>query len=281
MPPIRHSNRALEPRAYRRHQPEFIIYTEPPESTPDTLTTQPQEGLNTGLNHDEGLDSSDNEGLDSSDDEGLDFNDDEGLDSNDDEGLDSSNDEGLHPSDNEDLAEDLTEGLIEGLTKDLAKDLITQFCNEIEREDLGRQLYETLGMEYPDDQPYQPLFLPKDRAGKPQNLPENPNPVKLFQLFFPVKEIKNIVKQTNRRARYIDFPLRAPWKPLTITEAYRYLGCLVYIGVQPLRELSDHWGQLKSPVASCFNKHRFWQIQRAFIIRDPKTSPQKPGESWW
>ena len=49
-------------------------------------------------------------------------------------------------------------------------------------------------MEYPDDQSYQPLFLSKDRAGKPQNLPENPDPVKLFQLFFPVKEIKNIVK---------------------------------------------------------------------------------------
>ena len=109
MAPIRHSNRASKPRACRRHQPEFIIYTEPPESTPDTLTTQPQEGLNTGLNHDEGLDSSDNEGLDSSNDEGL----------------DSSDNEGLHPSNNEDLAEDLTEGLTEGLIEDLAKDLIT------------------------------------------------------------------------------------------------------------------------------------------------------------
>src|SRR5437016_13981780 len=278
MPPIRHSNRALEPRAYRRHQPRLTIYTEPPESTPDTLTTQPQEGLNTRQKHDERLVQSDNEGIYSSYEEGLDFNDDEGLDSNDDEGLDSSNDEGLHPSDNEDLAEDLTEGLTEGLTKDLAKDLITQFCNEIEREDLGRQLYETLGIEYPDDQPYQPLFLPKDRAGKPQNLPENPNPVKLFQLFFPVKEIKNIVKQTNRRAQYIDW--KSLWKPLIVIEAYRYLGCLAYIGVQPLRELDDHWSQLKSPVGSCFSIKRFKQIRRAFTIRDLNTSPQKPGDPW-
>ena len=34
----------------------------------------------------------------------------------------------------------------------------------------------------------------KDRTGKPQDLPENPDSIKLFQLFFPVKEIKNIVK---------------------------------------------------------------------------------------
>ena len=71
----------------------------------------------------------------------------------------------------------------------------------------------------------------KDRVGKPQNLPENPDPVKLFQLFFPVKEIKNIVKQTNRRALYIDWKSRIPWKFLIITETYYYLKCLIYIGV--------------------------------------------------
>jgi len=178
MPPLRRLNRASEPRAYRRHQPEFIIYIESPESTPDTLTTQPHiqttqlheglnTGLNTGLNHDEGLDSSDEEDLESSDDEDLDSSDNEGLDSSNDKGLDSSDNEGLHPSDNEDLAENLAKNLTEDLTEGLTEDLITQFCNEIEREDLGRQLYKTLGMEYPNDQPYQPLFLPKDRAGKP------------------------------------------------------------------------------------------------------------------
>ena len=86
------------------------------------------------------------------------------------------------------------EGLTEGLTEGLATDLITQFCNEIESEDLSRQLYENLGVPFPDNQSYQPLFLPKDRAGKPEDFLENPDPVKLFQLFFPVKEIKNIVK---------------------------------------------------------------------------------------
>jgi len=256
---IKRSNRASKPRAYRRQQPAFIIYAEPPNLSSQSLdnpNTQPHEGLNTGLNHDESLDSSNDGGLDSSNDEGLHPSDDEGLHPSDDEGLYSSDNEDLA----EDLAEDLTEGLTEGLTENLAKDLITQFCNEIESEDLNRQLYENLGVPFPDNQPYQPLFLPKDRAGKPQNLSENPDPVKLFQLFFPVKEIKNIMKQTNWRAQYIDFPLKSPWKSITVIEVYHYLGCLIYIGIQPLQELNDHWGQLKSPIAICFSKQRFWQI---------------------
>ena len=74
-----------------------------------------------------------------------------------------------------------------------------------ESEDLDTQFPEDLGMEPEDldtqsveDQPYQPQFLSKNRTGKPQNLPEDPNPLKLFQLFFTVKEMKNIVKQTNQ-----------------------------------------------------------------------------------
>src|SRR5215469_12084694 len=48
-----------------------------------------------------------------------------------------------------------------------------------------------------EEPPYQPYFPPKDRAGRPQNLPKDIEPVQLFQLFFTVKEMENIVKQTN------------------------------------------------------------------------------------
>ena len=61
---------------------------------------------------------------------------------------------------------------------------------------------------------------------------------------------------------------------ITVTEIYHYLGCLIYMGVQPLRELEDHW-HLKTPVASCFTERRFQQIRHAFIIRDPNTSPEQ------
>jgi hypothetical protein len=125
---------------------------------------------------------------------------------------------------------------------------------------------------------YQPYFPPKDRAGKPQNMPQDTRPIKLFQLFFTVKEIENIVKQTNQRAASISF--KHPWKPLTTMGAYRYLGCLVYMGVQPLRELSDYW-QLDTPISQCLVRDRFEQIRAAFTIRDPNSSPEQPGEPWW
>src|SRR5436190_11997496 len=74
-----------------------------------------------------------------------------------------------------------------------------------ESEDLDTQFPEDLGMEPEDldmqpveDQSYQPQFLSKNRAGKPQNLSEDLNFLKLFQLFFTIKEMKNIVKQTNQ-----------------------------------------------------------------------------------
>ncbi len=303
MPPLRRSNRASKPRVYwdptitpphRRQQPVFTIYTEPTEPTESTEPTKPTEGLGTklpeglGTQLSKGLgtqfpedlgiylseDLSDDEGL--SDDKGLsddeDFSDDEGLsddeDFSDDEGL--SNDEGL--SDNEDFSDD--EGLDnEGLhDEDLDdKGLDDEDLSEI----LSRQLHKDLGVQLP----YQPPFLPKDRAGKPQNLPENSDPFKLFQLFFSVKEIQNIVKETNQRAAYIGF--KRKWIPLTVTETYQYLGCLVYMAVQPLRELSDHWSHLNSPVRSCFSERRFKQIQRAFAIRDANTSPEQPGDPWW
>jgi hypothetical protein len=125
---------------------------------------------------------------------------------------------------------------------------------------------------------WQPHFLPKDRAGKPQNLPEDLGPLSLFQLFFPVKDIEIIVKHTNYQAAYIG--LTATWEPLTIREAYQYLGCLVYMGVQPLQELQDYW-HLETPIASCLSQGRFKQIRRAFTVRDPQLSPEQPKDPWW
>ena len=67
---------------------------------------------------------------------------------------------------------------------------------------------------------------------------------------------------------------------LTVTEAYHYLGCLVYMRIQSLRELHDFW-QLKISIACCISWDCFIQIQHAFTIQDSCTSPQQPGDSWW
>jgi hypothetical protein len=109
-------------------------------------------------------------------------------------------------------------------------------------------------------------------------MPEDTRPVKLFQLFFTVKTMEIIVKQTNQRAAHIGF--KHPWEPLTVQEAYRYLGCLIYMGAQPLRELPAYW-DLRTPIRGCLTKTRFTQIRHAFTIRDPNSSPEEPGEPWW
>ena len=79
------------------------------------------------------------------------------------------------------------------LSPELDKDLSLKLDEDLS-EHLSRQLHEGLGV----DPLYQPQFLSKDRAGKPQNLSEDSDSLKLFQLFFPVKEIENIVKQINQ-----------------------------------------------------------------------------------
>ncbi len=274
---------------HQRHPPVFTIYTERSERL-EHLT----EGLTEGLTEDLSTELSDNDLSTEFSDEDRSFElSDEDLSPELDEDLSPELDEDLSPELDEDLSPELDEDLSPELDEDLSPDLDEDLSLEPDEdlsleldedlsleldkdlsEHLSRQLHESLGV----DPPYQPQFLPKDRAGKPQNLPEDSDPVKLFQLFFTIKEIKNIVKQTNQRAIYIDF--KYPWKSLTVTEAYRYLGCLVYIGIQPLRELDDHW-QLKSPIASCFSQRRFKQIRHAFTVRDPNTSPEQPEDPWW
>src|SRR5438034_10816298 len=244
MAPIRRSNRARKPRDYWDPTNSPQHRRQPPAFT---IYTKPPEDLGSELSDEDLGPKLSDEDLDSE------------L---------SDKDLGSELSD-----EDLSSELDEDLSNELDKDLSNELDKDLS-EHLSRQLHEGLGV----DPPYQPPFLPKDRAGKPQNLTEDPDSLKLFQLFFSVKEIENIVKQTNQQAAYIDF--KHPWKPLTVTETYCYLGCLVYMGVQPLRELRDHWN-LKTPAASCFTERCFQQIWHAFIIQDSNISPEQPGDPWW
>src|SRR5436190_20479168 len=246
MAPIRRSNRARKPRDYWDPTNSPPHQRQPPAFI---IYTEPPEDLGSELSHKDlgpGL-------------------------SHGDLGSELS-DEDLGPElSDEDLGSELFD---EDLGSELSEEDLSLELDEDLSELLSRQLHEGLDV----DPPYQPQFLPKDRAGKPQNLPKDSDSLKLFQLFFSVKEIENIVEQINQQAAYIDF--KRPWKPLTVTEAYHYLGCLVYMGVQPLRELSDHWHHLKSPVAGCFTERRFKQIRRVFAIQDTNMSPEQPGDPW-
>src|SRR5216117_1192209 len=113
---------------------------------------------------------------------------------------------------NTQLSEQLSTQLYEGLIKDLGFKHAEALGFEPDEdlgsepdEDLDTEPDEDLDTEPDEDQSYQPQFLPKDRVGKPQNLSEDSDSLKLFQLFFPVKEIENIVNQTNQQAAYISF----------------------------------------------------------------------------
>ena len=80
-----------------------------------------------------------------------------------------------------------------------AKDL------DSEPEDLDLKSAEDSDTEPVEDQSYQSQFLSTNRTDRSQNLSENTESVKLFQLFFSVKEMKNIIKQINQQAAHTDF----------------------------------------------------------------------------
>jgi len=176
MAPVRRSNRARKSRDYwdptitpphrtrRTQAPAFTIYTEPEDlntQLSEQLSAQLYEGLikDLGSKHAEALGFEPDEDLGFEPDEDLGFEPDEDLGFEPDEDLDTEPDEDLDTEPDEDPDTEPDEDL---------------------------------------DQSYRPRFLPKDRVGKPQNLSEDSDSLKLFQLFFSVKEIENIVKQINQ-----------------------------------------------------------------------------------
>ena len=208
MTSIRQSNRVSKSRdywnltnnfSYWKHSSTFIIYIESFEHSTENLTEDLTEDLT----------------------ENLSFKLDEDLSSELDEDLSSE------------LDKNLSSELDKDLSLELDKDLSLEL-NEDLNEQLSRQLHEDLNV----DSSYQLQFLFKNKADKFQNLFKDSDSLKLFQLFFSVKEIEKIVKQINQQAVYINF--KCFWKSLTVTEIYHYLECLVYMRIQSLQELNDY-----------------------------------------
>src|SRR5436190_14733742 len=208
MPPIRRSNRARKPKVHwepppparrpptRKQQPPlFTIHADPPED----LTTQLHEGLTKGLSPQLSEE-------DLSDTLSPQLSDEDLSDALSPRLSDEDLSDALSPQlYNEDLSNYLSQLSDDSLSQlsdeDLSQALSTQLFNKDLSDTLSVQLYESLDV----NSSYQLQFLSEDRAGKLQNLSEDSNSVKLFQLFFTVKEIKNIVKQINQQAVCIDF----------------------------------------------------------------------------
>jgi len=102
----------------------------------------------------------------------------------------------------------------------------------------------------PEASPEASLEVPLEvlpEAYQPQNMPKDTRPIKLFQLFFPVKEVENIIKNSNSRAVFIGL---CPWKPLTVIESNnegsrgQFRGSKTQLGCQecnkPLCKIGDY-----------------------------------------
>src|SRR5947207_5830562 len=165
MAPIRRSNRARKPRDYWDPTNSPPHQRQPPAFI---IYTEPPEDLGSELSHKDlgpGLSDEDLGSELSHEDLGSKL---------------SDKDLGSELFD-EDLGSELSE---KDLSLELDKDLSKL---------LSRQLHEDLDV----NSSYQLQFLSKDRADKFQNLSEDSDFLKLFQLFFSVKEIENIIEQIN------------------------------------------------------------------------------------
>ena len=201
MPPIRRFNRVRKPKVHwepspparrpptRKQQPPlFTIHADPPED----LTTQLHEGLTKGLSpqlSEEDLSDALSPQLS---DEDLSDTLSPQLS---DEDLSNTLSSQLY---NEDLSNYLSQLSDDSLSQLSDEDLSNALSPQLSDEDLSNALSAQLHKDLDVNPSYQLQFLSKDRADKFQNLSEDSNSLKLFQLFFTVKEMKNIVKQTNQ-----------------------------------------------------------------------------------
>ena len=122
---------------------------------------------------------------------------------------------------------------------------------------------------------YSPPVSVEDRPGRPQNVPSRSTPLQLFQLFFTTEVIAVLVEQSNPRARARGF------NPLTVGAFYRYLGCLVYMGIYKYPEIRDYWKRNVIGTRLGLSRDRLKEIQVIFTFRNPDILPMPPSDPWW
>jgi len=116
---------------------------------------------------------------------------------------------------------------------------------------------------------------PEDRPGRPQNITPGLSPFQLFQLFFTIEDITTLIEQSNPRA------IARGFRPLKVSEFYRYLGCLIYMGVYKYPEIRDYWRRNVSGARLGLSRDRFSEIQAVFTFRNPETNPKQADDPWW
>nr|XP_046250932.1 piggyBac transposable element-derived protein 4 [Scatophagus argus] len=135
-----------------------------------------------------------------------------------------------------------------------------------------------------DIEPPQPRFRPERDAGPQLNRTANYTPLELFQLFFSTTVIDTLVKNTNAYGGKKHQGQQESWHPVTRADMYSYLCLVLYMGIVPLKTLTDFWRgsklfSLPFP-ASVMPSRRFLSISRILHMNDPAVeaaNDQKKG----
>jgi len=113
-------------------------------------------------------------------------------------------------------------------------------------------------------------MISSNPSGQPQNLAPGLKPLQLFELFFTANDMATLANQSNPRAA-----LRGS-QPLTVPEIYRYLGCLLYMGIYKCPEITDYWRR-DLDFRLGLTLDRFNEIQRSYGYREAESS-EEPDE---
>jgi hypothetical protein len=134
---------------------------------------------------------------------------------------------------------------------------------------------------------------PLKRAGSafvPMNIPDFPydirlpadasydDPISLFQLYYSLEIIQQLVDYTNNYIREPKDPTKphcraSNWYPTCTAELYIFLGIRIYMTLNVQNEISDYWDTRRcSPshfITSCMPRDRFQELHMRFRWYDP------------
>jgi Transposase IS4 len=104
-----------------------------------------------------------------------------------------------------------------------------------------------------------------------------------FKELYSQEVVDTIVAATNSYAENArettEFDHARRWEPVSSIEIWRYIGCLIYMGLHIEKKREDYWAN-----SHCLNESlslkRFEQIHRYFTLRDRSIDPRQEGESF-
>ena len=135
---------------------------------------------------------------------------------------------------------------------------------------------------------YQPLLEYTKRGG--HSLVQGMTQLQLFLQFFSLTIRMKIVAAINsyaERRNYTESQKNKPnsehhrkWRAITVSELYRYLGILLFLGLRREPEHQKLWTVESYNLGKYMSLNRYDQINWYFTLRDSVTTPLAPGDEW-